>query len=204
MNYENEPYWKTRGKGYLGEFASHSRKTKEVFAYQEERIIAELDKLKFESVLEAGCGFGRITKLISERYNPKRYDAFDISEEQISNARKLNLDVSFETKSVFNFRYENEYDLVITSELLMHIPFTDIKSVIRKLLLSSKHYMVNIDWFTYKRCNIDHCYSHNYKKYYLDAGCQVRAVHLNNSLFDRIMYHKPKLEQSIFIAEKLR
>lgn len=61
-HYDNPIYWIKRGKKYKDEFSRHDIRTTRIFRYQEQRLIDELDELKFETVLEVGCGFGRIIK----------------------------------------------------------------------------------------------------------------------------------------------
>lgn len=200
--YDNESYWIMRGKGYKDEFARHKLETERAFRYQEQRLVQELDNLKFDSVLEVGCGFGRITKLISERYQPKVYDAFDISPDQIDNAKRLNLNVNYSVSTIKNFEIKRTYDLVIASEVLMHIPFTDIFQVMQKLSKASHKYIVNIDWFTGQKTNKNHCYSHNYSQYYMNLGLNVVSTNLNNSIFDRVIKKLPRIEQTVFIAAK--
>ena len=59
---------------------------------QEEVLIAHLNNISgsFKSVLELGCGFGRITQLLLTNYNSIiEYLAIDISPDQIDNAKSL-------------------------------------------------------------------------------------------------------------------
>ncbi|MCI4433336.1 MAG: class I SAM-dependent methyltransferase, partial [Nitrosopumilus sp.] len=77
-------YWKEHGKTYFTNF-----KYNEDFKKQETKLLDELNKIKFQTVLEYGCGFGRITKLINENFKPINYTAFDISVEQLNNAQKF-------------------------------------------------------------------------------------------------------------------
>lgn len=47
-----------------------------------------LKKISFNSVLEFGCGYGRITKLILDNFSLNYYTAFDVSPHQLYNAKK--------------------------------------------------------------------------------------------------------------------
>lgn len=198
----NESYWIKRGKRYKDEFAKHTPRAEQIFQYQEKRLLEELDKLKFDTVLEVGCGFGRITKLISNTYHPSLYDAFDVSPDQIENAKKLNLNVNYSVVTIKDFVPKITYDLVIVSEVLMHIPFSDIFETMKKLDIMTAKYLVNIDWFLPKQIQKDYCYSHDYPKYYRNLDFDLLSVSLNNSLASRIFKKLPQLKQTIFIGKK--
>ena len=103
----------------------------------------------FESVLEFGCGFGRISRLLSENFKIKHYKAFDLSQDQINNAKKLckNYEIDFEVSSIQDYTDVKEYDLVIGVEILMHVPPELIVETIKKLNRFSKKYMINVDFY---------------------------------------------------------
>ena len=80
--YKPIDYWSKRGKKYQDEFVYN-----EFFKIQENTLIDYLKAIQFKSVLEYGCRFGRITKLLLENFNIKQYKAFDLSQDQINNAK---------------------------------------------------------------------------------------------------------------------
>lgn len=57
------------------------------FKIQENALLDYLKTIQFESVLEYGFGFGRITKLLLENFEIKQYKVFDLSQDQIINAK---------------------------------------------------------------------------------------------------------------------
>ena len=81
-------YWHERGKGYINEFRSHGFAKRRRFRRQEKVLLKALRTLSFESVLEVGCGFGRITKLVLDDFpNIRRYKGIDLSPEQIESCQ---------------------------------------------------------------------------------------------------------------------
>lgn len=105
--------------------------------------------------MELGCGFGRITKLLLTRYSQiQEYFAVDLSPHQIENTKTyldsiifLHKGLEFQVSNIQSFKSEKKYDLVILSEVLMHILPSEIDSVIgNSVSLSNKH-IINIDWF---------------------------------------------------------
>ena len=144
---DTELYWLKRGSGYLSEFKRHNPLTRYRFWRQEQAIRNALPN-DIESVLEIGCGFGRITKILLENHDIERIVATDISPDQIASAKRQITDdrVEFQVISVLDLDYHNEFDLVIASEVLMHIPPHQIRDVVNRMERASRQYVMNVDW----------------------------------------------------------
>ena len=177
MSYNPSEYWHERGKKYKENFRYDKSKR-----LQEEFLLAHLNGLSgsFNSVLELGCGFGRITQLLLTNYsNITEYLAVDISPHQIENAKTLlsstkltsKVKLDFLVSDIQSLKLDKQYDLVILSEVLLHILPTEIDSIIKKLLELSKKHIINIDWYAehppriQARHNFIHQYEALYKKY---------------------------------------
>lgn len=193
--YKPEEYWTERGKVHLKENPYDNKK----FRIQEQELIEFLKKIEFSSILEVGCGFGRITKLISENFpNIQEYQAIDISPDQIEDAKKaVNSDkIKFKATTIQNFNPSKKYDLVISTYMLMHVPDSEIKTVIEKMIeLSSKH-IVNVDWFQKAKplLRTSHNWNHKYHELYKK----------NNSIKKLDVFEIPidKPPTSLFHAQK--
>ena len=177
MSYNPSEYWHERGKKYKENFRYDKSKR-----LQEEFLITHLNGISgsFKSVLELGCGFGRITQLLLTNYsNITEYLAVDISPHQIENAKTLlsstkltsQVKLDFLVSDIQSLKLDKEYDLVILSEVLLHILPTEIDSIIKKLIALSKKHIINIDWYAehppriQARHNFIHQYEAIYKKY---------------------------------------
>jgi len=141
-----------------------------------------------ETVLEVGVGTGRITRIVWQELSPniKRYYGTDIQipdklEERFDN-RYGNKDMKFQlgwfdiTQDEFYIQQRDlKYDMIISSEVFMHIKPEDISPVISKLtnkLLAPDHgTIINIDW-SFKPEPSKWCYIHDYDKLYRDNGLQ--------------------------------
>ena len=149
---------------------------------QEEFLLTHLSGISgsFKSVLELGCGFGRITKLLLTNYdNITEYLAIDISPDQIENAKTLisstkisnKVKLDFLVSDIQSLKLDKQYDLVILSEVLLHILPTEIDSIVNKLISMTKRHIINIDWYedqppkTQASHNFIHQYESIYKKY---------------------------------------
>ena len=174
MSYNPSEYWHERGKIYKKNFLYDKNKR-----VQEEFLIAHLNNISgsFKTVLELGCGFGRITQLLLSNYsNITEYLAVDISPDQIENAKSLlsstnltnQVKVDFLVSDIQSLRLDKEYDLVILSEVLLHILPTEIDSIIKKLITLSKKHIINIDWYEDHppKSQASHNFIHQYETLY--------------------------------------
>src|SRR5919109_3371302 len=155
MSYIPNEYWFERGKKYRQEFRYN--KNSEL----QERILIGYLKNNlsscFSSVLELGCGFGRITKLLLTEFpNILEYVAIDLSPDQRENAKefiKPAIDtnernpVNFVVSDIQSFQNEKKYDLVVSAEVLMHVLPSEIEGVMTKFVGLSNEHIINIDWY---------------------------------------------------------
>ena len=198
MSYNPSEYWHERGKVYKQNF--HYDENKRL---QEEFLIEYLNSItgSFKSVLELGCGFGRITKLLLTNYNNiTEYLAIDISSHQIENAKILLSSVKLPNNEVklefmvsdiqsLNLDNKKKYDLVILSEVLLHILPSEIDSVIKKLVTISKKHIINIDWYEdnppmkHAPHNFIHQYETIYKRYIDYSSSTIKRIPIKRKKF---------------------
>lgn len=167
FRYDPEKYWRERGEVFYKEDPYNSDK----FRQQEKVLLDYLSKLDFSSVLEVGCGFGRITKLVLNKFpNVLNYDAMDISRHQIENAKKyVQSDrVNFQISTVQDFKPSKKHDLVFSTYVLMHVRPDDISHVIAKLVSLSNKHVVNVDWYQESKPILreGHNFIHDYNRLY--------------------------------------
>jgi len=186
--YKPIDYWNKRGKKYKDEFVYN-----EFFKIQEKTLIDHLKMIEFESVLEYGCGFGRITKLLLENFEIKQYKAFDLSHDQINNAKKLcyNYNVEFEVSTIQDYVDTKKYDLVIGVEILMHVPPEIISSAVEKISRFSSKHMINIDF--YEDTPTTNLAKHNFLHQYVSIYNKLEKI----QKVDRIKINE---KQSLFHA----
>jgi SAM-dependent methyltransferase len=197
-------YWLKRGKVYMQNFQHDKR-----FQLQESMLLEYLRTISFESVLEVGCGFGRITRLIIEN-NPqiKDYLALDLSPDQIMNAKEYvypvltnrNVKLDFIVSEIQSIQIGRKYDLVLASEVLMHVLREDIVNVMTILINFAQKHMINIDWFEWPEppqrpdtWNFVHPYETIYRD--MPSVDQVFRIPIRKGIFRKL-----DARQSIFHA----
>ena len=136
----------------------------DVFIRQEKAFRNLIKDMKgIRSVLELGIGFGRMTKIVIEELDPIKYVGLDISPHQIENARKYvgDRDVAFIEADVMEYECVDKYDLVLASEILLHIRPEHIQKLVDKMCRFSKDRIIHIDWARDYQ-EIDWCFIHDY------------------------------------------
>jgi trans-aconitate methyltransferase len=153
MTYEPMDYWQEAGKDYLTNFQP------ERYGAQEEALMRMLGRLRFDSVLEIGCGFGRITKLLNGRIT-----GIDPSLDQLLAAARLtHPGPEFVQSTIQDFRADQRWDLVLAVEVLMHIPPDDMQDVANKMRSLSRAHIVTLDWTEpVERQTAVHNFRHDY------------------------------------------
>jgi cyclopropane fatty-acyl-phospholipid synthase-like methyltransferase len=137
VTYDPASYWRERGETYAAKFDAPA------YEEQERALAAVLAELDYATVLEVGCGFGRIARLLHGQYT-----GIDLSPTMLaSNPADLRTAALIET-SLEDYRPDGRFDLVIAVEVLMHVPPADLPKAIRKLDRLSSRYIVTVDWTT--------------------------------------------------------
>jgi cyclopropane fatty-acyl-phospholipid synthase-like methyltransferase len=219
MSYIPEDYWLEHGKTYKKDFQYNKKyqlQEQTLIRYLETNIFHDISISSRVSVLEFGCGFGRITKLILSCFSDfiKEYVAVDISPHQIENAKdylrsdglikeKYSSIVKFIVSDVQSFESkekEKYYDLVLSCEMLMHIPPSKIQDVMSKLVNMSKTNVVNIDWYEKEtpRKVASHNFVHQYENSYKSMPL-VKEVY-QTPIFKKGLFSDINIKQTIFLA----
>jgi SAM-dependent methyltransferase len=153
-------YWRKIGKYYRDMIDPDDKSYKK----QESWLLDCLNKLFYsqpiKTVLELGCGYGRITKHFLDYFHPDKMEVIDCSADQIMNLiaeTKFSnymqsrfdyhlMDILTEHFDAFALKNKNKFDLVIAVELLMHVPEEHIRKVIHNMLQLSKNTVISVDW----------------------------------------------------------
>ena len=89
-----------------------------------EFILNEIKKEdhSIKTILDLGCGDGRLTKELSENFNLKKVTGIDYSNKAIQLAKALNPEINFINIDIINDNHENKYDAITLIEVFEHIP----------------------------------------------------------------------------------
>lgn len=177
MSYEPVSYWQERGKTYEQDF----RRTP-AFEAQEAALGEFVARLSYASVLDVGCGFGRLAPVLLAGRENVAYSGIDVSADMLRGARRLVPAGDFVRSSLDDFDPAGrKWDLVLASEFLMHIPSADVGAAIAKLRSMATRHVITIDWTeplpTSRRIS-PHNMIHDYAALFGDAIARSRVVGL--------------------------
>ena len=153
-------YWRRRGLIYEQRYLDTDDRQE-----QERELIRYLDGLQFTSVLDVGCGFGRIGALLTQ-VRDVSYTGIDLSPQMLESARRKIPNGYFRKVSLEAFGPTHRYDLVLAVEVLMHINPTRIGEFVAKLRSLSRRHVVTVDWTEPLPDNAQdrHNWRHDYRK----------------------------------------
>lgn len=166
MTYDPPTYWTERGRGYEAEAVAEGW-----VEVENEPVFELLDDLDFDSVLEAGCGFGRVGASIVRHYPGVMYTGIDVSPDLVASARLRIPDGLLLVADLAKWEPPETYDLVIAVSVLGHILPGDIAGVVEKLLGAARRDLVHVDWNKVGG-ETAYQYGHDYAAIYRELGVE--------------------------------
>jgi trans-aconitate methyltransferase len=156
MAVDEATYWRKRGPVYERDFRPERYR-------EQEQVLAEvIDGLTFHTVLDVGCGFGRIGEIVMRLRPRATYRGIDVSPEQLAAARRRIPSGIFTLGDARTLDPGRRYDLVIASEILMHIPPSEVGNVVARLVAVSRR-LVTVDWQAPGSEAGGYCWGHDYR-----------------------------------------
>jgi SAM-dependent methyltransferase len=234
-SYNPKDYWLEQGKVYKNNFKYNNK-----FELQEHSLIEYLTSNIFTStdsenkpagvsVLEVGCGFGRITRLLLANFGKliTEYLAVDMSPDQIKNAKQYIGDsyligesvptsdgkksakderLKFVVSDIQSLNATNvsnqRYDLVLACEVLLHVLPSEIQKVVYQLTEMSNKHIINVDWYEKEvpKKVAPHNFIHQYEEIYASIPSIKQVRRI--PIVRKGILSKLDTKQSIFHASK--
>lgn len=141
-DYSPPDYWTARGK--LWEQEARDRG---FWDSENPPLLDLLDTLDFASVLDVGCGFGRVGASIQRRWPKVAYTGIDVSPDLIDGARRrLGERVTLIVGDLATFDTDQQYDLVLAVSVLGHIRPEDVGGLLWRMRRWALKDIIHIDW----------------------------------------------------------
>lgn len=169
--FDANQYWLNRGVEYIEE----TRLRTPFYQKQEAFIVDVVRQFQPKSILELGCGFGRITRRILEALPNVKIVGIDLSPDQVRNARSY----CEAKRTIF---YSDDLlmdpilplaDLCLAVELFLHLPFDGLQTLVPKILRSAPILIHDFDPEPTDRVS-RHIYAHDYDELY--NGMDVETI----------------------------
>lgn len=171
-------YWDKRARTYLDKtyfLTSPSRFFTKVF-YEptlKTMILSRLKKISPQSLLEVGCGPGR---LFDSYKNIAHVVGVDFSPQMLERAKKLIKkkkydNIELRLMDARNLKFSsNSFDVILTSNVLLHIRPEKIQKAINEITRVSKKWIICAELSDKKKEGWN-CFAHDYVK--LFSGAQI-------------------------------
>ena len=178
------------------------RRTPAEFHRLQEAFLLEVlhrSQTAMRRVLELGCGFGRITRLLAQAWPDAEVTALDLSQEQLANARRYCGDNPRLHFQQFDFYSGapfpgSDYDTVVAIEVFLHHPPRVVAGLLKKLAAVGRH-IVNIDWSeAWPWPTPEHVWVHDYAALFAEAGLQCAVFPLPQKIDGK--------QQKLFVAAR--
>lgn len=203
--YDYTYFWRNPPEGALGPWQEADPSASPAHLQQEADLLKALEHFRpnhrsigpIRSIFEVGCGRGRLTRFFAANFPEATYEAIDLSADAIHAASAYRPDGLFSVADIVTYdahaRYDEPefdgFDLVIASEVLMHLPYELLDRTVQNLLTltnADRGRLVTIDWVPMpndlynlrrKRGGIAPWnFPHNYKRLFSTFGSVIRQV----------------------------
>lgn len=163
---DTRKYWVDRGKTYIEE----GRLGGQFYKDQEQFFLQAVRNEMPMAVMEVGCGFGRLTRVMAESMPQTDFRGVDLSKDQIENAREYCSglpNVLFNQHDLFSLSFPYRTNVMVACEVLLHVPRIRIGMVVSKLVRASKVFIHDFDpkWPSGRPVGV-HCFFHDYDRLY--------------------------------------
>ena len=194
-NYDPNTHWEKWGKETKAVDVYANPHKLEMKMKRVNALLNHLDSIRFESVLDFGCGWGFVSKFVLEKYPINNYVVFDASSERISEA-KIHLkdfNVEFHASLIEDFHTEKKFDLVLGTGILHHVRPEKIKPILQHLLKFTKHDFIHDDPPPGFRTDVKiekttFNFYHDYTQIWKELGYDVNVIPITGHK-TRAIYH---------------
>lgn len=199
-------YWTDRGRVYMDEVLSSGYLDREVFF--QDMMIRELRGLEFNSLFEAGCGFGWNIKRAKDDFPAIRVGGVDFSQPQLLNSKKYmdkyNALVSRGDATQLPF-CDNAFDIGITVGVFMNIHPSKIENALKEMIRVSKKYIVHLEYdelhateeLIKRRAFKTNIVSHDYKALYQSLGKHIINFKTHIDFSEEFERHNKKIKSQL-------
>lgn len=168
-------YWLERGKTYWEE----DRLQSESFRLQEAFIAKTVMDLNPKSVLEVGCGFGRVTRVLADAMPEAKLLGLDLSPDQIFKAVELTThsNVEYRLWDLCSEIALPQADVAVAVEVLLHHPPQVLEAIVGRILkacpvLIHEFYDADVPGQPLSF----HCWAHDYWRIHRSLGADCKEV----------------------------
>jgi SAM-dependent methyltransferase len=145
---ESRGYWEERGQRYAEEVAPILDPA-DAYSKAQRQFLAELAKLRWDSILEVGCGFGWHLKAIADQFPSRRVVGLDFSFIQLlkSHDYLAGSHANVCLGSAFQVPFSpDSFDVVFTSGMLIYVHPKQLQGAIAELRRVAHRSVITLEY----------------------------------------------------------
>lgn len=167
-----------------------------------------LRNLPISSVLEIGCNIGNKLAVLN-KVGFKNLTGIEPQRYAINRGKKLYPFITFQQGTVFDLPYpDNCFDLVFTSDVLIHISPKHLAKAIKEIVRVSRRFILGFEFYSDKpqtvvyRSHHDLLWRRNYKQDYLKLFPDVSVVYEKKFNHNEQITGARGLQSELFVLKK--
>ena len=199
-------YWAERGNSYMNEFIGENYVDREIFF--QNILIEQLQPLNFDSLFEAGCGFGWNIKRVKDEFPETRIGGVDFSIPQLNFSKNYLKGYQAETylADICSMPLkDNAYDIGISVGVFMNIHSSKILEAAKEMTRVCKKYIIHLEYdenntteeLKKKRSFKTNIVSHDYRKLYEGLGKEVIQFQTYENFVEAYALHIKHLKNKL-------
>jgi len=158
-------YWQKRGANYPATTKKESRM---------ESLAAWISKYKPDSILEVGSGWGRVYAYLKAQETTASYTMVDFVDSMRQGCQDATGILPDEWDGVTLPYDDKSFDLVLSVDVLLHVPPADIGRVFAEHVRVSRQWLyIRTIGLMYTKIKTEHCFWHDYLKLFGENKLRV-------------------------------
>lgn len=141
MTYDPVPFWNNLAPAIAPPGAVSPEHVR-----QEALLEELLSGLRWRTVCEVGVGGGRISDLLHRVRPDATYTGVDLGDVQLAAGLRIWPEGTFLKSAIEDFEAVRQWDLVIASEVLMHVVPERIEDAVANVLRMARKHLVLVEW----------------------------------------------------------
>ena len=199
-------YWAERGNSYMKEFIEENYVDREIFF--QDLLISQLKPIEFDSLFEAGCGFGWNIRRVKDEFPETLIGGVDFSIPQLTYSKDYLK--GYQAKTCYGDickmpLKDNAYDIGISVGVFMNIHPSKIGDAVKEMARVCKKYIIHLEYdednttkeLKYKRSFKTNIVSHNYQKLYEIMGKEVLQFQTYKDFGESYALHIKNLQKKL-------
>lgn len=166
-------------------------------------LLKNIEQLQLKSLIDIGCGDGRLTREIRIRFPSIELKGIDYSQRAIALAKAMNqdlIDLEYERIDVSAYAFPKKYDIAVLMEVFEHIPIDETDAFLSGvhralkdggvLLLTVPHINKKVEYKHFQHFSLETISSYLSPYFYIIEAIPFERKGILRRIFNKILCNK--------------